>query len=153
MLQETLRLFQGISYRRLGYLEMKRDERSGEYFIIEPNIGRPTGRSAIAEAGGVELLYTMYCDSIGWPLPADREQQYTGIKWTHMRRDVQSAFYHWRYGSLTLRQWWQSWRGHKVYALFSWTDPGPFIGDLQRSVRLFLRADERRKRDYSSPLS
>ena len=40
----------------LGYVEAKRDVRTGRHYLIEPNIGRPTGRSAIAEAGGVELL-------------------------------------------------------------------------------------------------
>ena len=64
VLRETVRLFKSVNYRGLGYVELKRDERSGEYYIMEPNIGRPTGRSAIAEAGGVELLYTMYCDAL-----------------------------------------------------------------------------------------
>lgn len=69
VLNETVRLFRSVDYRGLGYVEIKRDERSGKYLIVEPNIGRPTGRSAIAEAGGVELLYTMYCDAVGWSLP------------------------------------------------------------------------------------
>lgn len=74
VLQESLNLFQGVNYRGLGYVEMKRDRRTGKHYIIEPNIGRPTGRSAIAEAGGVELLYTMYCDAVGLPLPKNRKQ-------------------------------------------------------------------------------
>ena len=152
VLHETIRLLKSVKYRGLGYVELKCDARSGEYFIVEPNVGRPTGRSAIAEGGGVELLYTMYCDSVGLSLPANRAQKYTGVKWVSWRRDFQSALYHWRCGSLTLGQWWQSWRGRKVYALFSWTDPGPFVGDLQRSIRLFLQPEERKKRDYRNPL-
>jgi predicted ATP-grasp superfamily ATP-dependent carboligase len=70
VLEETLRLFGGVRYCGLGYVEMKRDERTGKHFFIEANVGRPTGRSAIAEAGGVELLYAMYCDAVGYPLPA-----------------------------------------------------------------------------------
>ena len=73
-------------------LEMKRDAQTGDYFIIEPNIGRPTGRSAIAEAGGVALLYTMYCDVLGLPLPDNRTQQFTGTKWIDLRHDFQSAY-------------------------------------------------------------
>ena len=68
VLEESLRLFRSVDYHGLGYLEMKRDSRTGKYYIIEPNIGRPTGRSAIAEAGGVELIYTMYCDLVGLPV-------------------------------------------------------------------------------------
>jgi predicted ATP-grasp superfamily ATP-dependent carboligase len=153
VLEETVRLFRGVGYRGLGYAELKRDERSGKYFVMETNIGRPTGRSAIAEAGGVELVYAMYCDSVGWPLPANLEQQYEGVKWIHLRRDFQSALYYWRQGELTLGEWWRSWRGKKGYALFSWSDPAPFLGDLYRSVRLFLSQKERQKRDHRKPLA
>lgn len=152
VLHEALRLFKSVNYHGLGYVELKCDERSGKYYILEPNIGRPTGRSAIAEAGGVELLYTMYCDSIGLPLPENREQKYGDVKWIYLRRDFQSALYYMQRGELTLRDWWRSWCGRKTYALFSWTDPGPFLGDLGRCVRLFLSPQERKKRDYRNPL-
>lgn len=148
VLNEAMRLFKSVNYRGLGYLEMKQDARTGKYYIIEPNIGRPTGRSAISEAGGVELLYTMYCDAIGWPLPPNREQKYTGVKWIHIRRDTQSALYYWRRGELTLKEWWHSVRGRKGYALFSWTDPGPFIGDLVRVIRSYLQPEERKEKAY-----
>ena len=139
VLEESLKLFRGVNYRGLGYVEMKRDRRTGKHYIIEPNIGRPTGRSAIAEAGGVELLYTMYCDLAGRPLPADREQRYGGAKWIYWRRDVQSALFYWRRGELSLREWWRSWRGRKAPAVFSWTDPGPFIADLFRGAGILFR--------------
>lgn len=150
--EETLRFFQAAGFCGLGYLEMKRDQRSGQYFLVEPNIGRPTGRSAIAEAGGVELLYTMYCDALGWPLPTNREQHYGQVKWIHLRRDFQSALHYWRRGELTGAEWLRSLRGRKAYALFSWRDPGPFLGDLARAGRLFFSRAERRKRDFTRPL-
>ena len=151
VLSETLRLFRSVRHRGLGYLEMKRDERSGKYFIVEPNIGRPTGRSAIAEAGGVELLFTMYCDSVGWPLPPNLEQKHDGVKWLYLRRDLQSALYHWLQGDLTLKEWWRSWRGRKRYALFSWSDPAPFLTDLVTAMRVASSQPERRKRDFRKP--
>ncbi len=113
---------------------MKHDARSGVPLIIEPNIGRPTGRSAIAEAGGVELLYTMYCDALGWPLPAAREQRYTGARWIYLRHDAQSAFYYWRRGELGLAEWARSWRGPKTFAVWTLRDPKPFVGDLTRTL-------------------
>ena len=131
----TVRVFEAVGHRGLGYLEVKRDARTGEYLIIEPNIGRPTGRSATAEAAGVELLRTMYCDALGLPLPASRAQSFRGVKWVYFRRDLQSALHHWRQGDLTLRDWAASWRGPKVEALFSWRDPVPFWADLARTAR------------------
>lgn len=142
VLQETIRLFQSVGYRGLGYVEMKRDVRTGEHFIIEPNIGRPTGRSAIAEAGGVAMLYAAYCDTVQRPLPPNLEQQYGNAKWIYLRQDIQSALHYWRRGDLTLVQWLRSWRGCKGDAVFSWADQAPFWTDLRRSIGLFLRKNK-----------
>ena len=130
----TIRLFGGVNYHGLGYVEFKRDAVSGKSYIIEPNVGRPTGRSAIAEAGGVELLYTMYCDLLGLPLPAEREQRYVGAKWVDLRHDFQSALHYWRKGELSLADWRRSWRGKKAYAYFAANDPMPFLYDLYRAT-------------------
>jgi len=143
VLQTTLDLFSGIGYRGLGYVEIKRDALTGKHYIIEPNIGRPTGRSAIAEAGGVELLYTMYCDTLGLPLPENRTQHYGGAKWIDLRHDLQSALAYWRRGELTLREWWQSFKGPKAYAVFSWRDPAPFLYDLKRAIRKYFAREKR----------
>ncbi|RPI97592.1 MAG: carboxylate--amine ligase [Chloroflexi bacterium] len=137
VLNETIRLFRAVDYYGLGYVEMKQDQRTGKHYIVEPNIGRPTGRSAIAEAGGVELIYTAYCDLTGLPLPENRTQMYRGAKWISFRRDVQSAWYYWRRGDLTLRDWIRSWRGKKVDAIFSRRDPAPFIYDVLKPVAEF----------------
>lgn len=141
--QETIRLFRSVDYRGLGYLEMKQDETSGDYFIIEPNIGRPTGRAALAEASGVELLYTMYCDAVGLPLPDERKQEFRGVKWIHLLRDLQAASYHLRRGELTIGDWWRSVRGPKVFAILSWRDPLPFLAALYRALSVARSAKER----------
>jgi predicted ATP-grasp superfamily ATP-dependent carboligase len=135
VLEQTLRLFGPLGYHGLAYIESKRDARTGRHVIIEPNIGRPTGRSAIAEAGGVELVYTAYCDMVGLPLPTAREQRYVGAKWIDDRRDLQSALYFVRRRQLSLADWWRSWRGPKWHAVVSRTDPAPFLHDLLQSAR------------------
>jgi predicted ATP-grasp superfamily ATP-dependent carboligase len=146
--RETLRLYQSLQYRGLGYLEMKRDEHSGEYFIIEPNIGRPTGRAAMAEAAGVALLYTVYCDAVGLPLPENRQQKYVGVKWIHLLRDLESSLYHWRRGELSLRAWWRSIRGVRVFAVFSLRDPLPFLTAIYQAIPVMLSPRETGKEDY-----
>jgi D-aspartate ligase len=139
VLEESIRLFRSVNYHGLGYVEMKRDQRTGKHFIIEPNVGRPTGRSAIAEAGGVELLYTKYCDLVNLPLPANRQQTYQGVKWIYLLHDVQSSLYYWKRGELTLRQWWQSVRDSKYDAVFSWSDPAPFLYHLWAVLGLVIK--------------
>lgn len=144
--RETVRLYRSVGFRGLAYLEMKRDEESGKYFIIEPNVGRPTGRSATAEANGVELIYTMYCDAVGWTLPMNREQKGGDVKWIYLRQDIQSALYSWFHGELTLREWWRSLRGRKWEALFTWTDQAPFWYDLWRAVALLTKSKSIKQR-------
>lgn len=123
-------LFGSVAYRGLGYVEAKPDPRTGRLAIIEPNIGRPTGRSAISEKGGVELLLTAYRDALGEPLPEARTQAYRGVKWIYWRHDVQAALARGRRGELTPIGWWRSVRGPKIEAVFARNDPVPFLADL-----------------------
>ncbi len=137
----ALQLFKSVHLHGIGHLEMKRDQRTGQHLIVEAHVVRPTGRSPIAEAGGVPLLYTMYCDALGWPLPPNPGQHYGSVKWIHIRRDFQSALHYWRKHELTLGDWARSWQGAKTHAVFSWGDPGPFIADLARALRLLIRGE------------
>jgi D-aspartate ligase len=139
VLDTTRKLFGGLGYRGLAYLEMKRDVRTGTLWIVEPNVGRPTGRSAIAEAGGVELVFTAYCDAAGLPLPRAREQRYGDAKWVDLRRDLQAAMVARRRGSLTLREWAMWVRGPKAHAIWSQRDPAPFLVDVSRAVGTGVR--------------
>lgn len=127
VLEATANLFETVGYMGLGYLEFKKDQRTGEYLIIEPNIGRPTGGSAIAEGCGLELLYAMYCDATGLPMNAHLKQTDYGVKWIYLTEDIQSAYQLWRKGKLAIRDWLKSLRGRKIYAVFSWKDPLPFL--------------------------
>jgi D-aspartate ligase len=156
VLQETVQLFESVGYRGLGYLEMKRDRRTGKHLVIEANIGRPTGRSAIAEAGGVELLFAMYCDLTGLPLPAGLEQRYSGVKWIYWRADLPAAAFGWWRGELTLSQWLRSVRGRRTDAVLSWRDPLPFVLDFagvpKALFQYLLRSRGRRRIDAAGAL-
>ena len=138
VLDISIRLLRSVDYRGLGYVELKRDLRDGRLIIVEPNVGRPTGRSAIAEAGGVELLLTMYCDAVGLALPEHRTQHYGEAKWIHLRRDLMSATQAMRAGELGLREWLKSVRGVRADAVLSWRDPRPFLAELDLAARQLL---------------
>lgn len=146
VLNETINLFENLNFKGLAYLDMKYDNRLGKYLIVEPNICRPTGRSANAEAAGVELVYTMYCDAAGLQLPEQRTQKYGSVKWIHERRDFQSFIYHWRRGELSFSEWRKSWKGEKIYHNFSWSDPFPFFYDIYRVLKIYFNKSEKSKR-------
>ena len=134
VLQVTTQLFKKVNYVGLGYVEIKKDVRNGNYYIIEPNIGRPTGRSALAEACGVDLIYTMYCDCLGLPLPDTRKQTFKGVKWIHLRTDMQSAYNYWKTGNLTFKEWIKSVKGKKFYSVLSFKDPVPFLEEIRMGL-------------------
>lgn len=143
VLETSLRLFTAAGYHGLGYVEIKRDERTGAHYVIEPNIGRPTGRSAIAEAGGVELLMTAYADAIDVPLPEHRTQQYRNARWVYLRHDLQAAIHGWRRGECTPVSWYRSLRGKRTWAVWSGRDPVPFFLDFLRAGRKLVRMGSR----------
>jgi predicted ATP-grasp superfamily ATP-dependent carboligase len=147
----TIALFEGTRFHGLAYLEAKRDSRTGRLAIIEPNVGRPTGRSAIAEAGGVELVYTAYCDALDLPLPVNRQQSYGQAKWLDLRRDTQAAAVAMRRGDLTVREWAGSLRGPKAHAIWSPRDPKPFVVDVTHAFGEGLRMAGRRWSSRRSP--
>ena len=137
--QLSRKLFDAVPYRGLGYVEIKHDRVANTFLIVEPNIGRPTGRSAIAEAGGVELLLAMYCDAAGIAAPVRRTQTYTGVKWIHLRRDTMAAMTLIRRGDLTVSGWLRSLRGPKAFAVWSLHDPAPFVFDILHALRSWRR--------------
>jgi predicted ATP-grasp superfamily ATP-dependent carboligase len=149
VLQTCVELFGTAGFRGLAYLEMKRDARTGRWMIIEPNVGRPTGRSAIAEAGGVELLCTAYCDALGLPLPTARTQRYVGARWVDLRRDAQAAVVSRRQGTLRVTEWLRWLRGPKAHAIWSARDPMPFVVDVAQATRTGSRRLTRRGSDDS----
>ncbi len=149
---QTLRLFASVRFRGLGYLEVKRDA-GGRLHMMEANIGRPTGRSATAEAGGVELLYTMYCDAAGLPLPGNRKQRYVGATWIDLRRDLLSSAHYWRRGELDAADWLRQMHEPKVHAVLSARDPVPGVLEVVQSGRKAARRLLRRATLGLKPVS
>ena len=132
-------LFAAAGHVGLGYIEAKYDARTDRYVLIEPNIGRPTGRSAIADGGGVALLFTAYCDSLGIPIPAPGRQADTPNKWVYLRHDVQAAVVGMARGELTPLAWISSLRGDKTFAVWDRADPRPFFVDIARTISRVFR--------------
>ena len=138
--ETAIRMFEDVGFKGLAYLEMKIDSRTGERMIVEPNVGRPTGRSAIAEQGGVELVYSAFLDALGEPLPADIEQRYGGARWIYWRHDLQAAAVQMARGRLTPAAWWRSVRGPKWEAVYDPADPRPFVADVLDTAGKTARA-------------
>jgi D-aspartate ligase len=141
----ALQVLSSVPFVGLGSVEVRRSA-TGVNQLLDVSVGRPHARSAIAEAGGVELLYTMYRDAIGAPLPADRRQHERPVKWIHLRSDVRAARYRLMNGELSPRGWIRSMKGPKVYAELDLADPLPSVVELGRRLRPFPAGRRRQSR-------
>lgn len=126
------KVFGNIPFKGLGYIETKRGH-DGKYYVLEANIGRPTVRSSIVEAGGVDYLYTYCLDSIYQNQNTPIEQKYTGAKWMHLHYDTRSALKFFFQGKLGIGDYLKSIRGVTYFADFSLKDPWPFVFDLKQT--------------------
>lgn len=80
VLRYTTKLLHGIEFKGVGSLELKNNEADGLRYMIEANVGRLPLRFGLVEAGGVELLYTMYLDALGINVETKTQQKYSNAK-------------------------------------------------------------------------
>lgn len=137
--QATVDLLQCAGYVGIGSAEFKRDPRDNQLYVIECTVGRPDKNSGLATDAGLNIPYLAYCDAVGLPLP-EMHIKRPGLKWLDERADVAATRVYRRDLGLSLRQWLNSLRGPRTYALASWDDPLPAaylaMGFLARSVGL-----------------
>lgn len=135
----TTQVFAAARFSGLAYLEVKFDQRSHRYLLIETNVGRPTSRSAMAEAAGVEMLGTMYADVLHHPLPRSRQQRDDVVQWVDDRRDLMAAARLLSRGELDVGRWWHTFRRPTLHAVASARDPWPFALELTQSLQKVTR--------------
>lgn len=131
VVEHTERLLTAAGFTGFGYVEYKRV--GDDLVAIEANVGRPTGRSAMAEAAGVELHHALYADLAG----IDREllgSPRPGVTWVHLRRDLQAALRSWRRGEASPWSWVLSLGRPRVEAVARLSDPVPFLLDIWSTV-------------------
>lgn len=137
--RESIDIYSGIRYRGIISLEIKMDEKNARHFIIEPDVGRPNTSIGQVEASGVPILYTMYCDALGMPLPHYTAPKHTGVKWISFGRDLLASRAYYNRGELTFKEWLNSIRGVNTFAVLSIRDPIPSIMDAYNFFKVILR--------------
>lgn len=139
LVEQTIELFKGVRFTGVGSLEMKLNDRDGKYYIMEANVCRLPLRCGIVEAGGVELIYTIYSEALGLNSSTNTKQRFRGVKWISLHRDYLAArSYHTR-GELTLTEWLNSLKGVNTFAVLSIRDPLPFIYEMYLIIKTSLR--------------
>lgn len=114
-----------IGYRGIAGLEYKRDAEDDQYKLLDFN-PRLMLSDALTAYCGVNLPLMQYLDLTG-QAPAPRRETTQGVKWLESIADFQAFQQYHERGELTFRAWFKSMWGAKVFALFAWDDPLPFL--------------------------
>ena len=132
---------ESLSFRGLGGVEFKRDERDGRLKMIEVH-GRTPMTGGIAVASGLDLPWIAYRDMTGEPVEPCSDFR-EGVRWFRVRHDWAALRMYRREGSLGIRSWIRSYRRPRVFSTFSPSDPfillkrfaWEALGPLRRFVR------------------
>ncbi len=127
---------------RLGYeglvgIEYKWDARAGRYLLIEINPRSVSGNQLAIDCG-IDFPLIACRDVLGTGEPPPVTYR-CGIKYLHLGWDVQAAAALRRAGTLTIRDWLWSLRGVRSTAMFSPSDPKPFLAYVWLALRRRLR--------------
>lgn len=120
----SLRLLKALDFYGLSEVEFKYDYRVGKYKLLEIN-ARTWGWHTLGRRAGVNFSYLLYLDQIGKNPYIDGFRE--GIKWVRLATDVPTVLMEWRKGNMRFRDYFQSMKGEKEFAVLSLKDPLPFF--------------------------
>jgi D-aspartate ligase len=127
LLADGTRFCQSIGYRGIAGLEYKRDREDDQYKLLDfnPRLMLSDGLTAYC---GANLPLLQYLDVTG-QRPAPRREYAEGVKWLDSIEDFHAFRQYHERGELGFGDWLNSWMGARVFALFAWDDPLPFLVD------------------------
>jgi predicted ATP-grasp superfamily ATP-dependent carboligase len=116
---------QSIGYRGIVGLECKLDGEDNQYKLLDfnPRLMLSDGLTAYC---GINLPLLQYLDLTGQK-PAPRREYPEGVKWLESMADFDAFKQYHERGELGFKDWLKSVRGARVFALFAWDDPLPFL--------------------------
>lgn len=131
----AVRLLEQIRFTGIAEVEFKRDSRTGRYRLIEIN-PRHWDQHALGTACGVNVSYLAYRDLCG-ALPGSSSPSVEGrYKWVSGQGVVGNLKEDLKRGGLNLSLLGACIPvGRKVYALWDWRDPLPFLKVIMRKFK------------------
>ena len=118
---------QSIGYRGIVGLEYKLDREDNQYKLLDFNPRLMLSDSLTAYCG-INLPLMQYLDLTSQS-PAPRREYREGVKWWESMADFDAFKQYHERGELGFKDWLKSIRGARVFALFAWDDPLPFLVD------------------------
>ena len=115
-----------IGLKGVFKMDFKRDPDTGRWYLLEIN-ARFNLWHYLGAANGVNLLRTAYDYLLEGSRPEIAGDYGIGLRWVSFELDVRAFRELYARGELGLFSWLASLCSPKVYNLFAWRDPGPWI--------------------------
>lgn len=116
---------QALRLRGIVKMDFKRDARSGRTLLLEIN-ARYNLWVYLGAVAGVNLSHVAYLDAHGLPTPQGVRYR-TDLYWLALKEDVKAFLDARKDGVLSLSGWLRSYGTRKVYNVFAWRDPYPWV--------------------------
>ena len=140
--EATVELLRRIGHRGVAIAEFKVDPRDGRARFIEVN-GRPVVYNGLLRRGGLDLGALAWSDHVhGRPDPP-AANGWPGV-WVHLHPDLLYSVFH-RDHRIGLSEFLAPYRRTKVEAVWSASDPAPFVAQWARTAREGASALRRRR--------
>lgn len=136
--ERTTEFFKYAGVRGFASMEYKRDVRSGEFFMVEPTVGRTDYQEEVAALNGVNIPLAAYRSEVGLPRTHVSCRKSAFI-WRDRDADLQSA------AQTSGSRLWQPREARIVDALWRASDPMPALVPyahraIHRARRLLAKA-------------
>jgi D-aspartate ligase len=126
LLEPTVRLCQALGYRGMAEVEYKRDDRTGEYKLIEINT-RHWDWHRLGMANNVNVSWTAYSDLTGQKYLPQRRKRSSASKWV-ADDATWSYFLSGVYNQqIQVKTFLKNLSGRRQYGIFDWSDPLPSL--------------------------
>ena len=121
------KILKKIGYYGISEVEFMKDDKDGKFKFIEIN-GRVWGWHTLAKASGIDLPTILFHHVNGLEINIAEPQ--AGVKWIRLVTDVPTVINELFSGRMHIRDYFESIKGKKEYAVFSLKDPLPFFMEI-----------------------
>jgi D-aspartate ligase len=121
----TREFMKAIGYRGILDIGYRYDRRDGQYKVLDVNPRIGCTFRLFAATNGMDVARALYLDMTGQAVTPSHAAE--GRKWMVEDFDLLSAIRSWREGTLSLKEWANSFRGVEEAACFALDDPLPFF--------------------------
>jgi D-aspartate ligase len=122
----TARLFAELEYQGMAEVEYKQDSATGEYKLIEINT-RHWDWHQLGNASGINVSLAAYSHLAGKPYAPGRVDRSARARWIGEDAFLMYALRNLYWRRIGFRDLLRKIRGHRMYGVFAWNDPIPFI--------------------------